>query len=179
MAIDDLTSFIPPPSSPIQTSGDWSVAEQDLGVVFPSDFKDLIQTYGTGEFFGNLGIENPLREWGRDGIRDRLERYRELREACEWSFPLFPESPGLLPWGSDDNGHLYCWWTEGQPDDWSIVQLFHGYEEDPLEIVPGPITQFLIDFVSNKYPNMLGGNERSSEHHKFRVGILGRNHGDD
>lgn len=158
----------------MQNSGDWLAAENDLGVEFPSDFKDLIHAYGTGEFYGDLAIENPLRMWGRNGIREYLDCYRELREACEYSFPLFPESPGLLPWGGDNNGHLYCWWTEGSPDEWKIVQLFHGYEDDPLEIVSGPITQFLIDFVSNKYPNMLGGNERSSTDCYFRVGIPGR-----
>ena len=77
------------------------------------------------------------------------------------------------------NGHLSFWWTEGSPDEWSIVQLFHGYEDDPLEIVPVPITQFLIDFVSNKYPNMLGGNPRTEADRRFSTGIPGRNLGDD
>src|SRR5262245_9764620 len=118
MAIENLKAFIPPPESPIQNSGDWSAVEYELGVVFPSDFKDLIRVYGTGAFYGRLAIENPLRKWGRDGIREYLSAYHELRDACEYSFPLFPESPGLLPWGGDSNGHLYCWWTDGAPDVW-------------------------------------------------------------
>jgi len=84
--------------------------------------------------------------------------------------PLFPESPGLLPWGSDANGHLYCWWTKGKPDKWSIVQLFHGYEGDPLEIVPGPITSFLVKFMKNKYENMLGGQPFEAKDHHFSPG---------
>ena len=108
MYITHLKSFIPPPPAPFQNSGDWSAAEAELGFGFPSDFKDLIHTYGSGEFFGTLGVENPLRPWGRDGIRGLLASYRELRDACEYTFPLFPESPGLLSWGSDHNGHRPC-----------------------------------------------------------------------
>ena len=173
MTLDSLKALIAPPEQPIQTAGDWATAEQDLGFQFPTDFKDLIGCYGTGEFFGNLVIENPIREWGRARIRESLRIYGELREACEYDYPLFPESPGLLPWGTDDNGHLYCWWTDGLPDDWKIVQLFHGYEDDELEIVAGPITQFLVDFVSNKYPNMLGGIERTPSDRRFEVASPG------
>jgi hypothetical protein len=178
MSIEALKSLIAPPQVPIQNDGDWDAAEQDIGFRFPADFKELIGTYGTGEFFGKIAIENPLRPWGRDGIRERLKSYRELREACEYTFPLYPESPGLLPWGSDSNGHLYCWYTDGSCDDWPIVQLFHGYEDDALEIVPGPITRFLVDFVNNTYPNMLGGIPHTPEQRFFRVGIPGRDLGD-
>ncbi len=135
MAIEELVAFVPPPSDPINNEGDWSIAEVEFEVVFPTDFKELIQHYGTGEFYGDLHISNPIRAWGRDKIRNDLDRYRELRDAAEIPLILHPEIPGLLPWGGDSNGHLYCWWTEGSPDDWGIVQLFHGYEEDEMEIV--------------------------------------------
>ena len=170
MAIEELVSLIPPPSAPIDGEGDWGCAENELGLVFPSDFKQLISRYGTGEFYGSMYIANPLMPWGRDQIRGDLERYRELSEACEMSLQLFPDRPGLLPWGNDSNGHLYCWWTDGPQDSWRVVQLFHGYENE-IESVPGPITSFLVQFMSNKYEDMLGGNPFVEEDRYFQVGL--------
>jgi hypothetical protein len=171
MAIEVLVAFIPPPAQPIDGDGDWSIAEQELGITFPADFKQLIQRYGTGEFYGSLYICNPLKEWGRKQIQELLACDRELCDACEYDLKLHPARPGLLPWGRDPNGHRYCWWTEGEPDAWSIVQLFHGYEGDPMEIVPGPITSFLIRFMHNEYTNMLGGQPFDESDYHFKPGI--------
>jgi hypothetical protein len=170
MAIEELLALVPPPAKPIDGTGDWTVSETEFGIVFPVDFKELIRRYGTGCFYGSLGVANPLKKWGRDLIRDDLSRYRELSEACEYNLKLFPEKPGLLPWGSDSNGHLYCYWTQGPSDSWSLVQVFHGYEQE-IEPVPGPITRFLVKFLRNEYPNMLGGNSFSHEHYHFEQGI--------
>jgi hypothetical protein len=171
VAIEDLIAFISPPDMPTDGTGDWSIAEKEFGIVFPSDFKELIRRYGTGEFYSDLYILNPLREWGRDKIRNDLDRYRQLRDACEFhTLILHPECPGLLPWGGDSNGHLYCWWTDGPSDYWGTVQVFHGYE-DEIEVVPGPITDYLIRFIHNEYPNMLGGIPFTEEDHYFKQGI--------
>jgi len=170
VAINDLIAFIPPPAEPINGKGDWSIPQQEFGVEFPADFKELIREYGTGRFYGDLYVSNPLTPWGRTSIQENLGRYRELRDACELAIPLFPETPGLLPWGSDSNGHLYCWWTEGPADAWKIVQLFHGYE-DEIEPVPGPITSFLVRFIGNEYPNMLGGTPFVEADRTFAQGI--------
>lgn len=117
MAIATLIALIAPPNEPIDGTGDWSAAEKDFGCTFPNDFKELIRVYGTGRFL-DIRIANPLKQWGQDIIRDDINRFRELSEACEFTLPLFPEQPGYLPWGSDSNGHLYCWWTVGTSDLW-------------------------------------------------------------
>jgi hypothetical protein len=157
MAIEELVAFIPPPAHPIDGDGDWSAVERELGFVFPTDFKHLIWLYGSGAFYGSLFVANPLTAGGRAWIRRHSERCRALRDACEEVCPLPPDSPGLLPWGSDSNGHRYCWLASGPPDTWEVVQIFHGYE-DEIDPVPGPVTSFLVRFMSNEYPNMLGGN---------------------
>jgi hypothetical protein len=51
-----------------------------------------------------------------------------------------------------------------------VVQVFHGYEEE-IEPVPGPITRFLVRFIRNEYPNMLGGNAFSGEDRYFTPGL--------
>jgi hypothetical protein len=52
---------------------------------------------------------------------------------------------------------MYCWLADGPPDAWDVVQIFHGYDEE-IDPVPGPVTSFLVRFIGNEYPNMLGGN---------------------
>ncbi|MCC9604766.1 SMI1/KNR4 family protein [Blastopirellula sp. JC732] len=170
MALDEILTLVPPPAETVDTLGDWSIAEKEFGLTFPADYKQFIETYGSGEFQRGLIISNLLTQEGRDRVREDLARYEELKEACEHEYILYPECPGLFPWGSDSNGHLYCWWTEGEPDEWGIVQLFHGYEDDPLEIVPGPITSFFVRFMSNAYSNMLGGIEFEPDQLRFTRG---------
>jgi hypothetical protein len=158
VAIEELVAFIPPPAHPINGAGDWSAAERELGFAFPDDFKQLIRVYGSGEFYGSLYVVNPLTGDGRDWIRRKLDRCRELREVIEqYVRPLPPDSPGLLPWGGDSNGHMYCWLVDESEEGWEVVQLFHGYEGE-IDPVPGPVTSFLVRFMRNEYPNMLGGN---------------------
>lgn len=171
MAIEQLVAFIPPPTDPVDNEGDWTIAEAEFGITFPTDFKELIHRYGTGRFYGDLHISNPLQASGRRGIHDDLDRYRELRDATEMPLILYPANPGLLPWGGDSNGHLYCWWTDGASDDWGIVQLFHGYEDDAMEVVHQPITDFLVRFLRNEYTNMLGGQPFTEEDYHFEKDV--------
>jgi SMI1-KNR4 cell-wall len=170
MAIEDLVATIPPPMVPIDARGDWSIAECEFGVRFPNDFRELIHRYGTGRFFGGLFIINPLTPWGRKMIAADLDRYRELCEACEISLVLHPNRPGLFPWGGDSNGHLYCWWTEGEPDSWPIVQVAHGEEETPHR-ADVPITSFLVNYGKNMYTAMMGGRVFDRTDNIFKAGI--------
>lgn len=167
MALEEILNFIPPPAQPVDTTGDWAIAEQEFGITLPSDYKQFIETYGSGEFQPGLVIANLLTASGREMIRGDLVRYAEMQAALDHEYILHPESPGLFPWGSDVHGHLYCWWTEGEPDEWGIVQLYHGHEDDPLAIVLEPFTSFLVRFMSNAYSHMLGGNAFKRESLRF------------
>lgn len=60
MAIEELVAFIPPPRDPIENEGDWSIAEAEFGIVFPTDFKAMIHRYGTGQFYDDLHVSNPV-----------------------------------------------------------------------------------------------------------------------
>ncbi|UUO08629.1 SMI1/KNR4 family protein [Blastopirellula sp. J2-11] len=170
MALEEILNFIPPPAAAVDTSGDWAIAEQQFGLTFPTDYKQFIETYGSGEFQRGLVVANLLTQEGRDKVCADLSRYAELQAACEHEYILHPERPGLFPWGSDENGHLYCWWTEGEPDQWGIVQLYHRCEDAPLKIFPGPLTSFFVRFMSNAYTNMLGGIEFEPDQLRFTRG---------
>ena len=157
MAIEELVTFIPPPDEPRDADGDWSAAEVALAVRFPSDFRQMIQRYGTGEFYAGLLILNPLNPWCQRQIAKELKNYRVIREAMELSLRLHPESPGLFPWGHDSNGNGFFWLTEGAPEQWPVVQVGHNEEENPHR-ADVDITTFLVRYGQHKYPEMLAPN---------------------
>src|SRR4051794_23736409 len=52
--VQELTGLIPPPTSPVDARGDWNSVESALGLKLPTDYKQIIEAYGTGRFFGWL-----------------------------------------------------------------------------------------------------------------------------
>jgi len=53
-----------PADQPADAKGDWSTIERILGTGLPADFRELIETYGSGTFGGSLRLFNP-RPWLR------------------------------------------------------------------------------------------------------------------
>ncbi|MCR9234543.1 MAG: pentapeptide repeat-containing protein [bacterium] len=153
--LDELLTLIPPPVKPAHTAGDWAKIETELGVVFPDDFKHLIASYGSGRFFNDLNIFNPLTSQGRESITTSLEMLEDLREACEYLWPIHPEEAGILPWGDDSNGNYFCWLAGGEPNDWPTGQLGHDADEPESDHVN--IVTFLLNYARNQYPEMQGG----------------------
>ncbi len=170
MALHDLVSLIAPPDEPLDVTGDLSEAEQEFQITLPKDYLDFLRRYGTGEFnLGSLSIANLLTEAGRSAVRSDIDTLQALRDACEFPLVVHPQRPGLLPWGSDSNGNIFCWWTEGTPDEWSVVQVGHDDEEN-LQHAHVPITTFLVNFARNQYPTMLGGRVFQEENYRFERG---------
>jgi SUKH superfamily protein len=170
MAIRNLTAFIPPPPDPRDTDRNWNAVEDELHMCFPKDFRQLIELYGTGEFFAGLLVLNPLNSWCRQEILNQLETLRVMREAMELSLVIYPETAGLLPWGRDINGNIFCWLTEGKPDRWSVVQIGHNEEDHPHQADVG-ITTFLVNYGRHLYPAMLGGIRFKKQQLRFTPGL--------
>ncbi len=154
-SLDELLALIPAPPNPQCATGNWNEIEAQLGIHFPSDFKQLINVYGCGNILGSLEIYNPLTERGRNQIAESLDMLEESREACEYLWPIHPEEAGMLPWGDDVNGNIFCWLTKGESDDWATAQMGHGADEPDSDNVN--ITTFLFNYARNQYPEMLGG----------------------
>jgi hypothetical protein len=147
--------LIPPPPNPVDATGDWGEVEARLGMRFPADFKQLIGAYGSGEMLGDLQLFNPLTVAGQKRIASELKTLDDLREGCGFLWPVYPEEDGMLPWGSDSNGNVFCWFAQGEPDDWATGQLGHGVDEPDRDGVD--ITTFLVNYARNQYPEMQGG----------------------
>src|SRR5262245_10120505 len=120
MPIKQLVALIAPPKNPVDNSWSWDGAEIVVGAQFPQDFRDLIGQYGSGAFFrGFLTVFNPLTVSGLAQIKQAERQYRFNRESLKLlPLPVHPDTPGLLPWGSDDNGNGFCWLTKGKPTKW-------------------------------------------------------------
>jgi hypothetical protein len=123
--IDDLVALVPPPTNPVDASGDWKEIEDSLGLELPADFKSLIGHYGLGQF---VDFITPLTPFGGPArlltsARCLLESERPFREANpdKCPYPYYPEAGGLLEWAGTDNGDRLCWVTDGQPDTWTVV----------------------------------------------------------
>jgi hypothetical protein len=72
----------------------------------------------------------------------------------------------MLPWGRDSNGNVFCWLTNGEPDDWPTAQLGHDGEEPENDEVN--ITTFLFNFARNQYPELQGGLTFEKSDYTFR-----------
>jgi hypothetical protein len=130
MALESLIELLPPPGQPIETGSlaDWLRIERVIGTKLPQDYKDYVNTYGSGRIgnllwpyspfsrnhFLNLIDQIPIT---LDGIRVMMGEFG--KEVCP--YPLHPEPGGLLPWGGTDNGNTLFWQTTGNPAQWTIV----------------------------------------------------------
>jgi hypothetical protein len=115
------------------------VFTEPADIALPSDYLAVVEAWGTGDFFGELGWYSP-----RQIIDETAEIQRRLEEeyqlATQWDVlppsslvevryrmgaELYPEPGGLLAWGRDYSGGIYYWLTEGAPDEWSVAYYDH------------------------------------------------------
>jgi len=128
-SLQKLWEIMPPPERPyaIGTPGAWSAVEAQLGFVLPRDYKEFIDTYGSGRIADFLVVMSPFDPApGSNLLQDyssTLELFRtaRARDIAECPYPLYPELDGLFPWGKDDQAQTLFWWQVGPPDSWSIV----------------------------------------------------------
>ncbi len=157
VSIAELAGVVAPPARPKET-GDlrtWRAIEQELGTALPPDYRDFAMTYGSGTFCdpGRLcvSIMNPFSpDYKKHFFSERqtLLLTQGSSRAEDWAYDAFPESPGLFPLGSDDNGCTLLWLTEGQPDGWPIV--LQPSRSTYLERVDLSMTTFLARAFSKQ-----------------------------
>ena len=179
--VDDLIAIAPPPECRVNAGSSdlWLEVERALGTALPSDYKMLINVYGTGCFNDLFYVFNPfsgvdgMNLMWQAGVSDSLvldeelgrvyslgsvlENYQNFKieypELCP--FPPYPEPGGLLPLGGDTNGGSMFWRTVGQPDDWPLILMPHGLE--PIERYVMSLVGFLVQWLSGELPESFGG----------------------
>lgn len=155
MAILHLTSIVPPPSNPseVPVQNSWKAIEQRLEVSFPDDYKEFIETYGSGRIGQFLWIFNPFsgneninleRQIGTQAnVLSELQSYGEIIP-----YKSFPEREGILPFGMTDNGDVLFWLTKGDPNEWGVI--VNEARSPAWEIFDLSMSRFLAGILQKK-----------------------------
>jgi hypothetical protein len=157
MSVAELMAVVPPPAQPrdVGDAAAWRDAEARIGTRLPTDFRDFVSRYGTGVFNdpGRLCVfpRNPLAPDFDDRFRSDRDWLREMKGLAgekEFPYEVFPHTPGLILWAEDDNGCMFFWLTEGQPDRWPVlVTPPRGYFWERFHL---PMTSFLARAFSRQ-----------------------------
>ncbi|MFF7753519.1 SMI1/KNR4 family protein [Streptomyces sp. NPDC007971] len=124
--LGSLTRTVPPPADPVDAQGDWTEAEERLGVRLPADYRLLAAAYGWGEFCDYLYLRTPF----GTSPYNVLERY-----------------DGLLVWGVTMDADRLCWRTDGDPDQWPVVVVGRGTGRE--EFATG-VAGFIEEWVTGR-----------------------------
>lgn len=153
-SLDRLLALASAPAEPIQAGrlADFAAIEASLGTRLPSDFKLLMNAYGTGSWLNFYWTMNPLDPrlsgfWLDPGHRE-MEYWRRLRhEDPELvPYPIWPDAGGLLIWGGNENGGTLFWLTEGDPDMWPTVATEDRTPE--YHVFGQPCTDLLLSAIT-------------------------------
>ncbi|MEU2113867.1 histone-like nucleoid-structuring protein Lsr2 [Streptomyces sp. NPDC019507] len=151
-ALTTLTALCPPPTA-APPAPDWSEVENTLGTRLPQDYKQLVTTYGPGQFCDFLTLYQPHApsEWADltgpmpARLRTQIE---EVRQAARRPWPLPHPPEDLLAMGVTGNGDYLFWVTQpsGAPDHWTIA--VNEALRAPWFTYNGTVTEFLVDVLS-------------------------------
>ncbi|MFF2780871.1 SMI1/KNR4 family protein [Streptomyces sp. NPDC058052] len=133
---DRLAELVAPPAAPVDAHGDWTAAETGIGTRLPGDYRQLVETYGWGEFCDFLYLRTPFGTSEHNGVEWQSARLTGSpeRDRDRYPYPLHPAPGGLLVWGTTADADRLCWLTKGSPDDWPVVvwSSEDRYETHPL-----------------------------------------------
>jgi hypothetical protein len=150
LAIEDLLALVPPPTQPTDPGSESAKAEVEkrLGLPLPKDIYDYASRYGTGMFSDTLIVHNPFAPDYFDLIGEVSRCYHELKQSeGDAVIPLdvYPTRPGLLVCGSEVNGGMIFWLTDGEPDKWPLILMTVDFQ---FERRNSSLTTFLAQVFS-------------------------------
>jgi hypothetical protein len=157
MLITKIRGIVPPPANAVGTGDNkgWNQVENKLGLLLPDDYKAFIETYGDGYLAGFIHVFNPFSESPHLSLLTNVDKvcrtYRELKASegdAQVPYAVYPDKPGLLPWGRNDLGHYMFWFTDGEPNNWPVV-LAEG-RGDRFETFDMGIVMFLAKALSHE-----------------------------
>ncbi|MFJ8044088.1 hypothetical protein ACIRBX_26660 [Kitasatospora sp. NPDC096147] len=155
----------PPAHQPAQVPWE-SATDAHPDLRFPTDYRWLIDTYGSIRIHEDLAVSGPMStSFYGEGFAGFLamtadaygqaelvhEEPRFPHETTpEPPYPMFPDSGGLLSWGSDTLGNSYFWLTQDpDPDNWPVV-VFFG-EAEVWDVFDGGLAAFLTALLTGEY----------------------------
>ncbi|MBK8255236.1 MAG: SMI1/KNR4 family protein [Polyangiaceae bacterium] len=161
-----IQSVLPVPKKVVDAPkpADWAFIESAIGTPLPADYKEFLQTYGSGTISNYMRVLNPFSttELWLEKVRFRLSIYHSSRRnnpvpgftlppplapVNSMPYPIFPESGGVFPWGHTENGDGLLWLTQGNPNEWKVVAETRSFRYAEF---PGTMTEFLTALLSGK-----------------------------
>lgn len=140
-SVRDLTMLIPPPENPVGAGSaeSWGSFEAEFGFPFPADFRSLIDVYGAGGFFDEIGIVSPFSPY------QSFIAWHEsnLESSGADLFPMFRRGSrsGLLQVGADCNGgHVFLLLHQGD----ASTLVYGNRELDELFLFKPGIADYLF-----------------------------------
>ncbi|PKV82629.1 hypothetical protein BX283_0069 [Streptomyces sp. TLI_146] len=125
---------------------------QQLGVVLPSDYRELVSTYATFEIDDFLRVWSPT-PGAEDGfcadVRDELEILEDLcgegEDDLAGGYLPYPAEGGLLPWGQSSSGDTFYWRVSSPDSDlWPVVV---GTRDNEWWEFEGGVIAFLVGLI--------------------------------
>ena len=146
MTLRDLAAVVRPPLHPVDgepLTGTHAI-EAALGVALPKEATEFGRLYGSGTFGDSVEILNPFSSVYLERVEEVSGCYRDLKrlEGNQFiPYDIHPRRPGLLVCGSEVNGHMLFWLTEGDPDRWPLVLMAVDGEFQELQM---SFSEFLV-----------------------------------
>ena len=166
MFLEQFIRSIPAPENPRETGTPkaWEKIEKHLGLVLPSDYKALINAYGTGCFADFIIVYNPFAQNEYHNLFFALDvlhqaaRPSRISRGSAWTavspFELYPAKQGLLPWGCTSNfGDFFFWQVNNAPDTWETI--FYNLRNGEYEVWKVPLTEFLYRLFTRGIESVL------------------------
>jgi len=132
---------------------DWAQVEGRLGTALPTDYKQLVETFGNGAFDGYFSPLVPDSLSGCDGIVRRAEvlaaHATAHGERLYEPYRLFPAPGGLLHWAGTEQDAEFYWLTEGpDPDTWPILSTEDDHRE--WDRFDGSTAEFVFRLLTDR-----------------------------
>ncbi|MFB8021584.1 SMI1/KNR4 family protein [Streptomyces rubiginosohelvolus] len=168
----------PPPASP-PSALDWSQVETELRTRLPEDYRQLMATYGPGEFCDFLSLHYPHAPREAADLTGPMparlrQQIEEVRHNARQPWPLPHPPEQLFAMGVTGNGDYIFWVTQpsDRPDAWDVA--VNQALRAPWYTFAGTLTEFLLAGVEL---GGIGGGE-APDHDSVRyVGSSGRRRG--
>ena len=156
-----LLELLPPPEKPLGFKRTWQTVESELGLSLPADYKQFIDTYGSGCIMPSGGECGSIIIWNLRDVADvstwiatATRRYNDDRQSGnDHPFQGYPEPEGLLGWGTTPDGDFFNWRTTGEPDAWDCV--FYHFSNAKMILLEGKgFVDVLVDLLEHDSPLM-------------------------
>jgi hypothetical protein len=128
---------------------DWAAIEGELGILLPTDYKELYEAFGGGVFSGSvyfLGRDEGLAfdfltQWRVALSVDQDSKFGDVSAVDPYAI-YAPGGKGLVKWGSTEWADEYCWLIDAErPGEYPVlaraddVGPWHRYDMSTSEFL--------------------------------------------